>query len=538
MDTPPDTTRTPEGTTAHRRNPHASLTVIGNDRRHELPPEIQALVEEIREYAIEFGLDFFPTIFEMLDYDEINQVAARGGFPVRYPHWRFGMSYDELSKGYTYGLQKIYEMVINNDPCYAYLLKCNEITDQKLVIGHVYAHCDFFKNNMWFAHTNRKMLDQMANHATRVRRYIERFGLERVERFIDACLSVENLIDYYAPHIKRHPDKDDRFTGREAESETRSQGDGVNGVYKLRSNRRYMDKYINPPEFIEEQRRKLREEREKARRFPPEPQRDVLQFLLDHAPLEPWEYDVLSIIRDEAYYFAPQAQTKIMNEGWATYWHTTIMTQRALKDSEVIDYADHHSGTVAMSPGRLNPYKIGLELFKNIEERWNKGQFGKEWEECDDLQARRNWDRKLGLGRQKIFEVRRIYNDVMFLDEFLTEDFCIENKLFVYDYDRRTGQYVISSRKFGDIKKRLLAMLTNFGNPVIEIVNGNHENRGELYLVHRHEGVDLQVDYSIETLKNLAFLWRRPVNLETVIDSRPVLMRHDGKEFKSTPMKQ
>ena len=99
------------------------------------------------------------------------------------------MEYEQLSKSYEYGLPKIYEMVINNDPCYAYLLECNPMVDQKLVMAHVYGHCDFFKNNFMFAHTNRHMIDEMANHATRVRRYIERFGLDKVESFIDSCLS-------------------------------------------------------------------------------------------------------------------------------------------------------------------------------------------------------------------------------------------------------------------------------------------------------------------------------------------------------------
>jgi len=508
------------------------LAIIGNDRDHSLPPEIQDLVQEIQGYAKEFGLDFFPTIFEMLDYDEINQVAARGGFPTRYPHWRFGMAYQELAKGYSYGLQKIYEMVINNNPCYAYLLKCNAMTDQKMVIAHVYAHCDFFKNNLWFSHTNRKMLDQMANHSTRIRRYIERFGAERVETLIDACLSLENLIDYHAPFIKRRKPPEIRS------DDDLQQGEGLDGVYKLRTDRSYMDPYINPPEFIEFQRERMRQESEKLHRFPEDPERDVLLFLLEHAPLEPWEYDALSIIRDEAYYFAPQAQTKIMNEGWASFWHTTIMTQRAMRDSEVIDFADHHSGTVAMQPGSLNPYKLGIELFREIEERWNKGQFGKEWEECTDLEERKHWDKKLGLGRQKIFEVRRIYNDVTFLDAFLTEDFCRRTKLFIYDYDQRTGQYVISSRKFEDIKQRVLFMLTNFGNPRIVITDGNYHNRGELYLSHEHEGVDLKVDYAIDALRNMVTIWRRPCNLETVVDGRRMLMTHDGKEFKSTPLKR
>ena len=113
-------------------------------------------------------------IFEVLDYDEISEIAALGGFPTRYPHWRFGMEYQQLSKGYRYGLQKIYEMVINNDPCYAYLLRCNQLVDQKLVMAHVYGHNDFFKNNIWFSQTNRKMMDETANHGNRIRSYMER----------------------------------------------------------------------------------------------------------------------------------------------------------------------------------------------------------------------------------------------------------------------------------------------------------------------------------------------------------------------------
>jgi spore cortex formation protein SpoVR/YcgB (stage V sporulation) len=160
-----------------------------------LPPEIKAIQDELEAIAAGYGLDFFETIFEYLDYEELSMFAAYGGFPIRYPHWRFGAEYDELMKSYSYGLSKIYEMVINTDPCYAYLLSANSLTDQKLVIAHVYGHCDFFKNNAWFAHTNRRMLDQMANHAAHINRYVDRHGYETVERFIDACLSLEDLID-------------------------------------------------------------------------------------------------------------------------------------------------------------------------------------------------------------------------------------------------------------------------------------------------------------------------------------------------------
>ena len=172
-------------------------------KQTHLPPSLQAAWEEIEVYSKDYGLDFFPIIFEVLDYKTLYEIAALGGFPIRYPHWRFGMEYNQLSKGYTYGLSVIYEMVINTDPSYAYLLEGNEMVTQKMVMAHVAAHVDFFKNNMWFAPTNRKMLDEMANHATRIQRLINRHGQEAVEDFVDVCLSLDNLIDYHAPYIRR-----------------------------------------------------------------------------------------------------------------------------------------------------------------------------------------------------------------------------------------------------------------------------------------------------------------------------------------------
>src|SRR5262249_38697039 len=137
----------------------------------------------------------------------------------------------------------------------------------------------------------------------------------------------------------------------------------------------YMDEYINPPSVLKAEETQRRQQQEQvARSFPEQPQKDVLLFLIEYAPLKPWQRDILSIIRDEAYYFNPQGQTKIINEGWASYWHSTIMTQKALSPSELIDYADHHSGTMAMSRTRLNPYKLGIELLRDIEMRWNTGR--------------------------------------------------------------------------------------------------------------------------------------------------------------------
>ena len=481
---------------------------------------LRIVQEEILEAARGFGLDPLRTVFELVAHDELNEVAAFSGFPTRFPHWRFGMEYEQLAKGYTYGLSKIYELVINNDPCYAYLMKSNTLVDQKMVIAHVYGHSDFFKNNMWFSQTNRRMIDEMANHGTRIRRYLERHGERTVELFLDSALSLEWLIDYhsvYSPHRARP-----RYDFSEPED--------PEAVRRLKSDREYMDRYINPPAFLEAQRKKIQERAQQARKVPERPEKDVLAFLIEHAPLDTWQRDILSIVREEAYYFAPQALTKIMNEGWATYWHARIMTEKALEPGEVIDFADHHSATLGVRPGVLNPYKLGVELWRDIEDRWNKGKFGRDYDECDDLARKRSWDLGLGLGRDKIFEVRRIYNDLTFIDDFLTKEFCEDQQLFVYKLNPQTNHYEISDRDFEAVKKSLLFRLTNMGHPIIQVVEGNFRNRAELLLKHAHEGIDLDLEEARDTLKNLRNLWSRPVHLETQVEDQLKLLSFDGQK--------
>jgi stage V sporulation protein R len=492
----------------------------------QLEPELLAARDQIKALAEGYGLDFFEVVFEMVTYEEMNMLAAFGGFPTRYPHWRFGMEYLEMQKSYEYGLSKIYEMVINTDPSYAYLLDNNLVVDQKLVMAHVYGHVDFFKNNLWFAPTNRRMLDQMANHASKIRQLTDQQGQSEVERFIDMALSLDNLIDPHLPHIQRgHAASEDEVDDAAADGR----------IGKLRSERSYMDPYINPPEFLKAQREKKAADLAKMRRFPEEPVRDVLGFLMQHAPLPRWKQEILQIIRDEAYYFAPQGQTKIMNEGWATYWHTRMMTNDILTDAEVIDYADHHSGTVYQAPGRLNPYKMGVELYRHIEERWNKGRFGKDWLDCVDPREQRAWDTGAGLGRQKIFEVRRTHNDITFLDTFLTADFCREQGFFTTKYDPKTKSWAIDSHEFADVKRQLLQMLASRGTPRVFVADANANNRSELRLVHQHEGLDIQLDWASVTLANLAGLWERPVHLDTQLDGKPIRLTHDGSQVTRAP---
>ena len=471
-----------------------------------LTKELQREKEKIQQIAESVGLDFFETVFELVTSSQLNEIAACGGFPVRYPHWRWGMEYERISKGYKYGLSKIYELVINNDPCYAYLMEGNELLDQKLVMAHVYGHSDFFKNNKWFECTDRKMLDTIASHATRIRRYQDIHGVDAVESFIDKCLSIENLIDPYGPYANQS------FEG------SQSQEEGEPSIAEA------------PHQHIDSFMKSMSDEEAKVGATSANKiEKDVLQFLIEKAPLENWQQQILSIIRAESYYFVPQGMTKIMNEGWASLWHSKMMTEFIMCDSEIVNFADRHSGAMVMTQG-FNPYKVGIELFRNIQERWDRGQFGRDWDECNDRSAKANWDTKSGMGMEKIFQVRRNYNDVTFIDEFLTEDFCIQNKLFVYKFNSKMKRFEIDSRELKAIKSKLLFQLTNMGHPIISVIDSNFENREELLLNHLHEGVDLEINYMKETLKNIYAIWKRPVNVVTVISEERKVFKFDGSE--------
>ncbi len=466
---------------------------------------------KIEAYAKKCGLDFFDTIFEMVSTDQMTAFAAFDGFPVRYPHWQFGMRYDQMMKKTEWGAHKIYEMVIQNDPSYAYLLSANSLVDQKMVIAHVYAHVDFFKNNMWFSKTERKMLDKMANHAVKIRAFMDELGQDRVEGFIDHVLALESLIDPALPFVEKKHVLDDV---------------AKKVPVKLKVPHGYMDDFMNPPEYMHEQAERIQQEEERAKsllKTPQSDERDILLFLMQYAPLEAWQKEVIDIIRNESYYFLPQRQTKIMNEGWASYWHASMMTGGILGDSEIIDFADRHAGAMRLDPGNLNPYKIGLELFRDIEERWNMGKHGVKYHACENMLEKSIWNTNDNAGRKKIFEVRTTCNDASFIDQYMTEEFVEKLQLYMYR-DKK-----IVSKDFSNIKDVLLRQLTNCGEPVLYVRDANFKNRHELLLWHSFENTALDKAWAEKTMASLSVLWQRGVHVETQQDgSRMLWSYRDG----------
>jgi len=909
--------------------------------------ELEELRREAWQLAKAAGLDPWEVTFGVVDYDRLNELSAYEGFPERYPHWQFGMSYDYFRKRGAYAGWWAYEMVLNTRPAIAYLRASNTAVETKGVMVHVYAHVDFFKNNRWFSKTNRDMIKAMSQHAERVEDYMNLHGVDKVESFLDGVLSIQYNIDPHAPFIKRRwqAERSEEMEAAEAKL--------------IPVKRDYMERFLNPPKWVEERRARLRAEREHLKLRDAteleQPQKDLLRFLMQYGRLEEWQKDIIAMIREESYYFVPQIQTKVMNEGWAcvvsgtpvftdrgilpieeivskrlpvrvsdgktlrsvydyaafpereivrirtrrgfelagslthrvlmadgrwkplnelkpgervklgaglghwpceyvtiewkplerftledaakqaevsldtllryrrglrirkhldrvaasiaqyeaqgalalasvprlrqtirvpkvldeelalllgylvgdghlsrvkrqvgfttgdleqaerfcelgerlfglrakwrhdggrwrvlfhslhlldflewlglpsgpsaaykqfpplilrssksvvsaflrayfdcdayagrqgiilstaseslakmlqvvllnfgilshrrrqgdgcwhvalmgepakvfsqeigfglhrkqealqkyleahrffksegfedeivsiewdrapvydvsveeshcyaaagfinhnSYWESKIMAEFA-GPNEFLDHADMMSKV--LGSGALNPYRLGRLIWEDIYERWEKGRFGREWELCKDKERKEKWDTGAGLGREKIFEVRRNYNDVTFIDEFFTEELFEKLDLFTYEYIPETGAYHITSRDFVDVKKKLLLQYTNLGKPTIKVVTGNYDNKGELLLIHEWNGISLHWEDAKRVLKNIYAMWGRPVNLKTIIlrkvrdpdptrnrihPDRPltalmepqgVLLRYDGETFR------
>jgi stage V sporulation protein R len=470
--------------------------------------EVRDVLPEVFRTCTEFGLDFYPTIIEFVTYDEISELASYGGFPVRYPHWSFGMEYEQLARGYEFGQHRISEMVINGNPCVIYCMDSNTLVSNINVIAHALGHNDFFKNNIFFSATNRGMMNKMANHGSRIRKYMSRWGKEAVTSFIDHCLRLDTLIDpamaWKDRVIKEAVIRDERH---------------YEFPDRLRPDHSYMDDWVNPLDRLEHQRESIRE-REAAQQIGllEEPAKDIFGFLKDHAPLKPWQQDIISMLYEEALYFAPQRATKMANEGWASFTDFNIMCRQGLcslgqknDGAGIVEYSKHKM-LVLGGKYSQNPYKVGYELFMDIEDRWNKGRFGQAYEDCQDMNEKENWDKKLGLGREKVFEVRKHYNDVLMIAEFFTADFCEKKEFF--EYQRYpNGEWKIVSKDFHKIKRKLLQRYTNGGLPDVRLVDPNHRGKGWMLLQHQYDGLELYVPYVNETLTSLYRIWQNNIVL-------------------------
>jgi stage V sporulation protein R len=369
--------------------------------------ELEKAVEQIWEVARGFGLDPYPTNFEIVPATVMYEVGSYA-LPGRYSHWTFGKAYHRMKTMYDFGLSKIYEVVINTNPSYGFLLETNSPIQNKMVIAHVLGHVDFFKNNTYFSKTNRRMVESVSTHAQRMMEYEFKYGRKTVERFLDSVLAIEEHIDPYF-FIKREVP----ISEEKRRDEHRRKDGRYDDLWLLDERRAHRTE--DPDQQSTETEKKPRELL---------PEKDLLFYIMKNSPsLAPWQRDAIAMVHEEMEYFVPQMQTKIMNEGWASIWHARIMRELDLSDNEHIEFANLHSGVVSPQKGQLNPYYLGYKIYEDIERRWNE----------PSAEEREKFGRVGNEGREKIFEVREIENDVSFLRNYLTEELCEELDLFVFE---------------------------------------------------------------------------------------------------------
>ncbi len=420
----------------------------------------------IWEAARALGLDPWPVQFESVPAPVLYEFAAYL-IPGRMSHWTYGKAFWSLKLRYDYGLSKLYEMVINSNPALAFLLETNTPLEDVFVMSHVMGHVDFFAHNRRFRDTPVNMPDLVTRHAERIRQYEFTYGQETVERLLDAALALQE-------HVDRDPDPES----------------GGSRPQALRPG--------TGPDFSD-----LAPARERPgthRVAAQEPRWDVLRFLQEHSTeLEDWQRDVLAMVRSEMLYLWPQIRTKIMNEGWATYWHTRLLRILELDDADSVNFARLHSSVLQAPRFGINPYLLGYRLFERLAEE----------------------------GADALFLAREVDDDVSFIRNYLDAD--LVDELDLYTFGLHQDQLVVESTDWTTVRQRLVQELTHGGIPVIHVDDGDYNRRGELYLVHWHEGRDLDLPYAEHTLHHVHRLWGRPVHLETQQDGHRLVLTYDGR---------
>ncbi len=353
----------------------AGTTPAETIERKRVAKQLEEPVAAAGELARRLGLEPYPVNYWIVDYDEMNELIAYGGFQERYPHWRWGMAYDRQQKQSQFLGGKAFEIVNNDNPAHAFLQVSNSLADQKAVITHVEAHADFFANNEWFGMFGRDpdAAALLSRHAELIRRHMQDTDIEReeVERFIDHILCLEDNINQHKPYkpvSERHHERD-------ADVDADSPGDITEQLGNLSLSEEVREQVFDAEWLAEQQ---VAEQSG----FPPEPEPDILGFLLAHGmaydeetgkavEMTDWQTDVLEILRRESYYFAPQKMTKIMNEGWASFWESLMMADENFAGTdEFVTYADHMSKV--LGSGGLNPYSLGLQLWQYVENSENR----------------------------------------------------------------------------------------------------------------------------------------------------------------------
>jgi len=424
--------------------------------------DLEKFDSEICDIALEKDLDWFPIVYESCDYYEMIGHMSYHGMPSHYGHWSYGKSFEQTHQRYNLGMEGLpYELIINSNPSIAYLMRENPLYLQVLIMAHCVGHSDFFKNNKEFAHTDpERVVGRFRNARNRIQGYVEdpTVGINRVEKLLDACQALQFQVNRYS-----------------------------NNYRNIKQQRQLAIKDFNSKKNEDADYPDLK-------KIPLNPEYDLFGFMLEHCKnLEEWEADILEISRGEAYYFLPQIQTKIMNEGWASFWHYTINHDLKLPDSMHIPFLKSHNQVIRPHAGGVNPYHVGFVMFQDIKERF---------------------------GMEECFIARATCNDEAFLRQYLTRDLC--EKLGFFEYLDNEQHYLITEVSDHDGWKNIRSSLINqTGMNNIPMIYVENIENGAIILHHEHDGRDLELNYAERVVSHIRDIWKDEVKLITTIDEEP-----------------
>ena len=445
--------------------------------------------EKIEEIVKEVGLDCYPQEFEIIGYNDMLAYESYVGMPAKYPHWSYGKAYEKNKTLYSLNMSGLpYEMVINSNPSLAYLMRDNTLLLQILTIAHVYGHNDFFKNNRLFKEGTRarQTLEMFKLDADIIRGYINdpSIGYEEVERVIDAA----HAIRFQVP----------RVVGVKKLSNEEIKERMLDEYMSKREQRSILDPYepTSPPDVS---------------KIPLEPDDDLMMFIMTYGDLQEWEKNILSIVRRESMYFVPQMETKIINEGWASFWHYNILKKLNLSDGLYLEFIKRHNDVISPIPYGLNPYYIGFKILEDIDKKY---------------------------GREKMFEVRALERDNSFIRKYLTKELCEELDLF--KYAQKGFDIVVDEVADEDGWMKIRdTIASECGVGTIPYIRVSELDKKEysLNLEHVYDGRELDSTYTKKTLKHIYKLWKRKVTLTTKNrDGTEVIYVCDDKNINQTSM--
>lgn len=438
--------------------------------------KLEDLIPKVETLARGLGLEYYPVEFELVPPSFMMEVAVYG-LPVRMPHWSFGVRWIYQMVQHRMGHSRIFEVVFPGNPNRAYLVNTNSLEENILVVAHVLGHADFSHNNLTFVRSQEQVgyhiVEQAAAHARRIAEVIEAIGEKRVEQVLDVALALEPHIDTNQPlnRPKYRP------PGKRKEPEPEE----------------FRDRYQQLPGEIQPE-RKGRGGPEPLH-IPPHPERDLLWFIASYAPeMEDWERDIFLAVRKEAYYFQPVFNCQIMNEGWASYWHSRLLREADfLPGQAYVDCMKTHSDVVRPYAGerqvalQVNPYHLGYSIWEHLLER-------------DGLEAAR--------------VVRREEDDFSFIRNYFTAELADELGLFVYN-TKQNGEIRVTESNLHELHEAILRPKFNFGAPCVEV--DELKSDGTLILRHEYEndGRGLDLERARRVLEYIDRVWRRPVKLYT-----------------------